>query len=255
MANVFDYDPKVLPPEIEAAMPLPLEGAVFPPRANPLPGPTDARTCALEALQAYLSAIPIQRLGGMDAVGKREEPSTYSIPLKNMLIGWPDFEERLTFPSIVMLSGGKTNNDYPLTPYTIEETYDQFCKGTVLQVLYEYNEPIILEIWATKKPELRGIMRAIEAACMPEEGAGSVYMTTKHYFERTARFMFKESQLQENANSAIGRRVGQIFLDMSINVVRLVNANTMIPVTQVIVDVNVETDQVVTDADVDGIND
>lgn len=246
-----NFDGKILPPNIVADMPLPLVGTVYPPRPNPFPGPDDARTAALRSLQAYLCAIDIQRMGGFNTLTeKREEPETYRIPQASMLIGWPDFEEKLSFPSVVMLSGGKTNNDYPLTPYIDEDSFDVYGKGTVLQVLYEYNEPIILEAWATKKPELRGIMRAFEAMCMPQ-GAGAIYMKAQNYFDRTARFMFTASQLQENATSAIGRRVGQIFFDLSINVVRLVNATTLTPVVQVIVDTNVETGAVVTDADVD----
>ena len=227
----------VFPPELRPLLFGNPFGEVFPPRQNPRFLSVDGRTAAMRVLKQYISFLQFFRPGD---IGK--PPIPFSIPLEDIHIEWPDNEVNLRFPSIVFLSQGKANYDaIGLGTNLIEATADQFAPGTALQVQSEYTENFVIEIWAAKKPERRAILAGLEVALTPTEQMYGIRFTVPEYYDQVCRFTLNDREIFDEPDGALNRRRARLYLEMTINMVALVNYRRIEPLMKTDVDVDEDT--------------
>lgn len=215
--------PRDLSPELRALLFGTPWGETFPKRPNPPPLPVDGRTVALRVLRKYLGELTFLKPAGRDPQGKALPLVEFKIPERNILIGWPDYEKAMEFPSVTFLHGVGNYDTIGLTGYVEENTRDKYGIGTVVQWMSEYREDVILEIWANKKPELRSILAGIETALSPTEQMYGLRFRMPDYFDELVCFTVGTRQEFDEADSAKNRRHAHITLEMRFTVVALVN--------------------------------
>lgn len=216
-------------------------GTVYPEKPNPPPPPVDGRTHALAILKKYISELVFYRTGDWNAAQKAYgEPVAFKIPARDIHVEWPDDEDELKLPSIVMTSNGAA--EYAmigLTSYVEEETRDVYGQGTVLMWMSEYTEKIALEIWAGKKAERRALLSGLEAALSPTEQMYGIRFRMPDYFNELVCFSLESREMTDSPDSARDRRTAKLVLEMRFNNVALIN---YVPIT-VTAEVNVDVEE------------
>lgn len=193
-------------------------------RPNPLPGAVDGRTACLRVLRRFIAELTFRRPGDKDPVtGRLGAPIAFQIPAKDILIGWPDNVEDLRFPSIVMLAGGEATYD-PLgfTTYIEEASEGIYGVGTVLHGMAEIQETLVLDVWGSKKPELRALLSGLETVFSPSQDMATLRFRVPDYFNELVAFTLKGRELFEEPDAALNRRHFRLTFDMRFNLVRLV---------------------------------
>lgn len=200
-------------------------GQVFPPREPPPPLPVDARTIALRVLARYLSEITFFRPGGKDErTGVEKPPAAYQVPYQDIHIEQPDYPEKLSFPSFVMIAVTKADYDaIGLTSYVLEDSRDVFGMGTVLQQQSEYQETFALEIWANKKAERRSLLAGLETVLTPTEQLAGIRFRLRDYYNQTVCFAIVSREIFDEPDATRGRRRARLMIEMRVNLVALVN--------------------------------
>lgn len=189
----------------------------------PLPA-VDARTHALKEFAKFLSLLRFNRPGK-----KGGSLEAFCINLKNIHIDEPDNIENLRFPAIGFLPARAQYETFGLGPARLDEaTKDVFAPGTALLQIAEYREVVIMEVWATKIPERRAIVAGLETVLGSFENSWALTLLLPDYFNRTATFALNERQ-NIDTDAVRNRRRAHFFIDLTVNVVKLVNINTLIP--------------------------
>lgn len=226
---------------------------VYPPRPNPPPLARDGRTAALRVFRSYLAALLFLRPGPVDARGARGEPIPFRVPKERIHIGWPDYEVDLeaNFPSIVFLHQPGEDASLGLANYIDEKTQDKYGRGTVVQWMSEYQEDVIMEIWANKAAELRGLLAGIETASSPTELMAGLRFRIPDYYDQIVSFSSGTRQEFDEEDSARNRRRARLTFDMRFTKVALINAGFPLAVTtHTAVDVDPDTNREITAAEV-----
>lgn len=232
--------PRDLSPELRKLLQGTPWGEVFPRRPNPTPLAIDGRSVALRTLRRYLTELTFLRPAGRNPDGSTREPIEFRIPERAIQIGWPDYEKTEEFPSITFLHGAGNYNTIGLTSYVEETTRDVYGVGTVVQWMSEYQEDVILEVWANKKSELRSILAGIETALTPTEQMYGLRFRMPDYFDELVCFTIGTRQEFDDEDSARNRRHARITVEMRFTVVALVNYVFARPELKVTVDGDVD---------------
>jgi hypothetical protein len=222
-------------------------GEVYPSRPNPPPLAYDGRTVALRILRDYLSEITFRRPGGRTAAGASMPPIDFRIAKRDIMIGWPDYEKELQFPSIVFLHGSGNYDMIGLTSYVEEDSRDKYAPGTVVMWMSEYVETVQVEIWANKKAELRSVLAGVETALSPTEQMYGLRFRMADYFDQLVRFSPGKRQENDDADGARDRRSARLEVEMAFHVVSLVNYATLRPELKVVVDADTDYNTAITD--------
>ena len=220
-------------------------GQVFPARPNPPGLAKDARTIALEMLKTYITNLTFYRPG---ATGGPSIP--FAIEPKNFHIEWPDYEDDLEMPSIVVLGAPVDYEAIGLTSYLEEASRDLYGKGTVLQWMSEYTEKITLELWCSKRHERRSMLAGIETAMCPTEQMYGLRFVMPDYYNELVCFSLMGRELIDDAESAKNRRKARVEIEMRFNIVALVNYAALAPTVHTVTDVDVDTKEPVTGVEV-----
>jgi len=174
---------------------------------------------------------------GTDPATKKPLPfDQFQIPIKDIHISWPDYEEALQFPSIVLLSGRGQYMPLGMGDTFDNETEDKYKRGTIVQLLSEYVEDFTIEIWANKRPELRSIVAGIEAALSPNDGQYGIRFRVPAYFNQLVLFTISDINITEDADSAMNRRKARMSMQMRFNQCALVNYAKVTPFVSAVVD-------------------
>lgn len=208
----------------------PLFGDTYPPNRPPARSeqPVDARTGALKALKTYLTGVVYYLPQGED-----KPLLPFQVEPDNFLIKAPDGEHAMKSPSIVVVGAPAKEEAHALTPTVLEETRDQFGKGTVLVWQHTYVETIALEVWASSEPMVRAVAAGLESGFSPIEGRAGLLLRCPDYYGTTARFLLTGRDNYNESDAGLNRRRAQFKVDLDINVVRLVRANPLIPQAEV----------------------
>jgi hypothetical protein len=238
--------PNDLSPELLALLQGTPWGTVYPGRPNPPPLAVDGRTVALRILRKYLSEVQYVREGDRLPDGRRGAPIQFRVPESNIFIGWPDYEATMDFPTITILHAPGNYNPIGLANYVEEHTRDKYGRGTVVSWMSEYEEDIILELWAGKKPELRALLAGIETVLSPTELMSGVRFRMPDYFDELVVFSAGTRQEFDEADSARNRRRARLEVNMRFTVVALVNYAAAVPELKVVVDGDLDYNTAVT---------
>lgn len=191
---------------------------------RPLPA-YDPRSHALNRFADFLAALEWSRMGN---IGKPD--ISYKIPRDDIYTEQPDDPASLNFPCIAFLSARGLHDQYALGPsQTIEETYEQFGRGTVLIHQGEYIETFMVEVWGSHIADRRSVLAGIEAVIRTNERSNALQLTLPTYFNRVASFSLIDSQYIDDPDVVRGRRRGQIAVELRVPEVLLVDAITMRP--------------------------
>lgn len=200
-------------------------GEVFPPRENPQNLAVDGRTVALRILREYITNLNFFLPG---AKGSRQVKKFNILP-ENFHIEWPDHEEDLRFPGIVVVPSRARYDVIGLVAYVEETTRDVYAPGTVLQWQGEYVETIQLEIQASTRPERRSILAGIETAINPTEQMSGLRFRMPDYYNELVCFTLNDRENLDDPFSAKNRRRAQLGIEMRFNIVALVNYSPLTP--------------------------
>lgn len=194
-------------------------GRTYPARRDPAQPAVDGRTRCLRVLAEFLGEVTFFRPGD-----KGGPPVGYRVPGQNIHIEQPDSPVEGVFPSIVFRPGPAQYLPIGMSPYLDESTRDQFGLGTCLEMLDEYNEQLVIEVWAAKKPERRSLMAALEdlLAAPVEEMYGCRFLVPD-YFDRPVTFTLQSRDVPDDPDNVKNRRWGYVQLEMRFDRVRLVN--------------------------------
>ena len=210
----------------------PIGSAVYPPRPDP-PGPgIDARSAALIAFRRWLATLQYAREGARPG-----EVILFRIAEKDIFIDWQDYVRDLKFASLVIVpSRGEYDYSALGPPQYLCWSADVYGEGTALVQLCEYTEQFALEAWASKAPERRAVVAAIERAMSANEGSTRLRLPMPEYYGLTAGFTIEALENIDDPDSARNRRRGHMFIKMETPVVRLANYKWLTTQTRLFVD-------------------
>lgn len=213
----------------------PFGSNLFPPRSAPTKKAiVDGRTAGLRVLARYISELTFLREG--DA-GRPVVP--FVVKEDDIHIEWPDQEEDLVYPSMAFVQ--VEDGEYQpigLTALILEETRDKFGNGTVLQQQSQYVETLSLECHASLKPERRAMRIGLEEALVPTEQMYGIRFRMPAYYDQIVTFSLGAIRLDDSPDAARHRRVARLSLEMTYNVVALVNYAELRPMVNVNTDVD-----------------
>ena len=200
-------------------------GEVWPP-PDPRPMPTfDARSRALERLAEFFSLIDFCRTGD-----EQHPEVTYRIPKERIFIEQPDEPERLAYPSLAFLPGRGSHEKYRLGPPPIlPHTWDRWGAGTALVSLGEYSETFQIESWGSHPAERRSLLAGVEQAMRLSQESAALKLSVPQYWDSVASFLLLDSQYVDDPDIIRGRRRGQVFVELRIQEIALVDVKTMQP--------------------------
>lgn len=208
-------------------------GDTFPSRPPAPPPVRDGRTAALTILQRYISELTFLRVG--DA---HEPVIPFQVPIDRIFIEWPDNEEQIKLmPRIALLSGGDVEYEgVGMGNWVDEKSTNVFAKNTMIQVQAQTVETIFIDIICATKQERRAILDGIITSLNPTEFMAGVRFKMPDYYNEVVTFVVMKKQILEDEDSARGRRVGRIHVQMYFHQVALVNAEPLIPEMTVLTD-------------------
>lgn len=233
-----------------------LQGAPFG-EEDGVPNPpflaTDGRTECLRVLKRYFQDLEFVRTGGKDFNNKKLPDINFQIPARDILIDWPDNEEALNFPSIVMLPG---KGDYETLGFGLvmdEDTVDKYGQGTVVVAVSEYVEIFTIEIWGAKLAEIRSIRSGLESAMSPTEGMYGIRFKVPNYFGQLVLFTIEDCTTTADEMSAKNQRRAQISVEMNFQVSYLANVHNLQVAIQTSFDANETAPYTIVDANGDEV--
>lgn len=215
-------------------------GVTYPKRPPPRSAVVDGRTAGLEVLKSYVSELTFFRPG----TTKTSRPIPFQIRLDDVHVEAADHEQDEKFPSIsfIQVQDG-TYNPIGLTALTLEDTRDKYGVGSVLVQQSQYVENVAIEVFASLKPERRAIIKGLEEALVPTDYLYGIRFSMPEYYDQVATFSLVSRKLDEGPDVARHRRMGNLVVEMTYNVVALVNYVEFRPILQIDVDVDGATEQ------------
>lgn len=208
-------------------------GEVFPRKIAPIPPATDARTAALRILRRYISELTFLR------ENKEGQPSIpIRIPAERIHIEWPDEEnETGSLPAVAFISGSAAEyQPVGLACWIDEDSWNKFGRNTGLNVSSNVVETVNIEILASTKHERRAIAEGIKTALLPTEFMYGLRFKVPDYYDQVVTFSVQRKTIVEVEDSAKGRRLARIEVEMSFYDVQLINVVPMIPEIMVLTD-------------------
>ncbi len=120
-------------------------------------------------------------------------------------------------------------------PFADEASRDVHGRGTVLWVVGEWRETLIVEAWCEEPPQRYAIAVALEDALAgPAEERFSVLLRVPDYYDQTVRFTVLGGAYPDDPDMAAkGRRQGTFRLQMEYLAVRLRHYAVLQPSTEV----------------------
>lgn len=201
----------------------PFDGAPFPPQGNPSPAAVDGRTACLRVLGDYLSELVFRRAGDKRPDGTRGEPIRFRIRPEDIHVEWPDHEDKMQFPSAVLLAGSSPAeyDSIGLTPTLEEATADVLERDAAVWWMSENVELVQLEVWCNTKAERRAIKAGLEEALVPLQQMYGLRFTVPDYYGQVVTFALQRSSVFDEPDGARGRRRVRFELEMRFNQVAL----------------------------------
>ena len=176
------------------------------------------RTLALRWLGRYIAELTFFRPG--DQGGK---PIPFTVPFDNYQVGRPDYDKDMPFPGVA-ITGQPVEHLYPgFTPWLDESTVDLYGRGTVVQIVNEAREELLMEIWGNKLPELRAIWSGLEVMFAPVEEMFGLRLKMPDYFNTTVCFTLLRSEWQDDEPAVRNRRSAHLYVEMRFCTSKLVN--------------------------------
>ena len=200
-------------------------GDVYPSREpEPLP-PADARDHALRRFRDFLAALVFSRKG--DAPG---QGIAFQVPIDSIFIEQPDDPTRLTFPAISILPARGDHDTYKLGPFDfVVDSFDVWAPGTALLDQGWYSEVFTLEVWGNHPADRLALLAGIKAALRVSQRSYALQLTLPSYYDQVAQFSLEASQNVDDPSVSAGRRRAQIYIELGVPEVLLVNAVTLEP--------------------------
>lgn len=211
---------------------------VFPKRDRQPPLAEDGRTVALRTLKRYLADLSFYRPGGFDKVtGEKLPPIKFKIPPVDIHVEWPDDESELNMPAIALLAQAPADYDsVGLASHVDETTRDVFAPKTVVNIMGEYVEQFVLEIWSETKAHRRSLLIGIEQALSPFEQMSGLRFRMPDYYGQLVCFALKTRELVDDEDAVRVRRRARMVIDMRFNSVSLANVEPLEPLLSATVD-------------------
>ncbi len=224
---------------------------VYPRRNNP-PSPTrDGRSVALILLKRYLADLTFNRPGACE----EDDPIRFQIPESHIHVEWPAPEVELKLPAIALLAQAPGSYESRgMTTYVDESTHDVFAPKTVVNIMGEYVEQFVLEIWSETKAHRRSMLVGIEQALSPFQQMAGLRFVMKDYFGQFACLSLQSREIVDDEDAVRIRRRARMVIELRFNVVSLVNVETLTPETTVGVDAWDNGEAVEEDAEPSGTN-
>lgn len=213
-------------------------GVTYPDRRAPPPPALDGRTAALRVLRRYLSELIFTRTGDKNTTKGIE----FQISEKHIYIEWPDHEVDVKdLPVIALLSGGPAEYEMVGLGSTVDEaSINKFAPNTLLQVQSNYIETVFIDVLSSTKQERRALLQGIVTALSPTEFMYGLRFRMPDYYNEVVTFAVQKSTVIEDEDSARGRRMVRIEVQMYFHIVVLQAADPLVPVIQVLVDADPE---------------
>lgn len=177
----------------------------------------DPRDAAAQALQAYLKAAVFCIPGDNPGTDRR-------FRLNKVMQEWPDPKTTLDYPAASVVSAGPIGNGaHNFTPTMLEETCDQFERGTVLWKTAELSIAFQVNFWVTNKPERGAIAAGIQEMFAPSEDRyGVVVQGPCEYFDRAVRLTLDDHERIDTPDTVFaGERELRAQITADIDVVQL----------------------------------
>lgn len=185
----------------------------------------DQRTAALRSFRRFVNDVTFYRAGP-----KNGPPIDFKVPKDSFLIEWPDREVDLQFPACVVVPGNGAYEDLGIGgSFLIEKTRDVFGKGTVLQMQSQYIETFQLAVLGTSRAERRALRAGIESLLFPSETASGLKLKMPTFYNQIGTFLLSTSQVQDDEDSAKGRRVMTFGIELRFTSVVLVTYADLLP--------------------------
>ncbi len=206
-------------------------GDVYPAK-EPAPLPSaDARDHALRRFREFLAALVFSRKG--DRPG---EDIAFQVPIESIFVDQPDDPQRLTFPAISIVSARGDHDTYRLGPFDLQDdTLDVYGKGTALLDQGWYEETFTLEVWGNHPADRLALLAGIKAALRVSQRSYALILSLPSYYDQQAQFSLEASQSVDDPSVIQGRRRAQIYIELGVPEVLLVNAVTLQPAAVVMV--------------------
>jgi hypothetical protein len=201
-------------------------GEVWPRRPDRPLADKDAREHALEQLRKFISLLVFRRTmePGAPARGFR-------VPIDQIHVYQPDDAKLIKLPAIGFLPARGHHEEFGLgPPQPIEETQDVYGPGTVLVYQSDYVELFTVEVFAAKHAIRRGVMAGLKDVLRACDSSAAIGLKLPGYYDRVARFWMPDSQYVQEPEIVKNRRRGQLFIELRVPEVRLVDYVTMRPV-------------------------
>ncbi len=206
-----------------------LFGKVWPEQlGQKLPAKT-ARAHALLRLQELLTHLVFQR---PDSVEGRTRG--FYLKARRIQVEYPTSEKQILLPSIAFVPA-RGQHDYPLgPPDLIEESKDVYGRGTALLHQGDWVELLGVEIIASQPPIREGIKAGLVALFRAQEQSSAIRLSLPAYYDRVASFALDESENFDDAEVILGRRRAELYVELQVPEVLLVDATTLKPMVEVV---------------------
>jgi hypothetical protein len=207
-----------------------LHGKVWPDRDERVVLPAlTARAHALRRLQELLTHLVFRRPDAMP--GKTRG---FALKANRIQVEYPTSEKQILLPSIAFVPA-RGQHDYPLgPPEVVEETKDVYGKGTALLHQGDWVELFGVEIIASQPPIREGIKAGLIALFRAHERSSAVRLSLPAYYDRVASFALDESENFDDAEVILGRRRAELYVELQVPEVLLVEATTLKPMAELV---------------------
>lgn len=183
----------------------------------------DAREHSLERLREFISLLVFRR-----TMAKNEAPKGFQIPKERIHVYQPDDPYDIELPAIAFVPGRGFHEEWGLgPPRPIEDTADVFAPGTVLVQQSDYVEIFTIEVLSAKHATRRAIVAGLKQALRATDTSLSTDLSLPSYFDQIARFWLDESTYIDEPESVKNRRRAQMFVELRVAEVFLVDYVTM----------------------------
>lgn len=201
-------------------------GEVYPPQPpRPLPD-KDPREYALERLKEYLARLKFRR-----TMAAGQQPRGFRVPRERIHLYWPDSPVQVVTPSIAFVPGRGTHDYLGIgAPVICQGSVDVFGPGTVLVYLSDYVETFTVEVAAAKHAVRRAVVAGIKVALRIGDTSTVASFNLPDYYNVVARFSLDESEVADNPDAVKNRRIAQLFVEMRVPEVFLIDYTLLRPV-------------------------
>lgn len=198
-------------------------GTTYPGRQRRFPE-QDGREHALQALRAYVAAVPFadpEKAGASFRMSDRDIHADFAPA---------DQEPRLPAAGVVSAQAD-LGFEYLGGEIYEEDTLHLYGRDTALVFFGWHAEDVVVELWCANVPQRRSVVAGLKFAFWAQEGRGSVDLRLPGYFDRSARFTLSKAWVIDEPESLKGgRRRALLTLHLQVPEVMLVDAGTMRPI-------------------------